>query len=671
MAMSIGLFTYNTTAFAQQDDLGGMGGLGDEMALFQEIPSVFGASKYEQKVTDAPSSISIVTSDEIKKYGYRTLADILRSQRGFYVTSDRSYSYLGVRGFNRPGDHNTRILLLVDGHRINDNIYSTAYIGEEFSLDIDIIDRVEVIRGPSSSIYGTNAFFGVINVITKRGRYYKGTELSGVAGDHDTYKGGFVYGNKFPGEWEVMFSGSGYDANGEDWYYAEFENTNLGIANNGVATGLDWERKHSAFLKASNGPLTLTANYGRRDDAYPTAPWETAFNPPSARTIDERAYIDLNIEKTLENQVALVGRLYYDHYSFKGEYTSDNFDTTPALDMHIDTKNGDGKWYGAELHLSKTFLANLLIVAGGEYINNAKQDQVYTKAAFEPAPTTLLEVYQNSTLWALFCQTELKLNDKWIINAGVRYDDYQTFGNTTNPRAAIIFKPITNTTFKALYGTAFRAPNAYELYFDDGTSQKGNLNIKPETIDTYELIWEQYIGKGFQTTLSGFYYEIKNLITQETDIADTMLVYNNCGFVVESIGLEAGFEGKFKNGIESRLTYTYQKTTAQPIGMALTNSPKNMAKLNLIFPLFGEKIFLGVEEQYVDTRKTISGNSVSDYTITNLTVFSKNLVDNMELSASVYNLFNNNYSDPGSAEHTQDAIEQDGMKFRIKLTYTF
>jgi outer membrane receptor for ferrienterochelin and colicins len=101
----------------------------EEALLFSEIPSVIGASKYEQKVTEAPSSVSIITSSEIKKYGYRTLADILRGVTSFFVTYDRNYSYVGVRGFGRPGDYNTRILLLIDGHRTNDNVYDSAMIG--------------------------------------------------------------------------------------------------------------------------------------------------------------------------------------------------------------------------------------------------------------------------------------------------------------------------------------------------------------------------------------------------------------------------------------------------------------------------------------------------------------------------------------------------------------
>jgi iron complex outermembrane receptor protein len=100
-----------------------------------EVNTVYGASKYEQKLIEAPAAVSIVTSLDIKRNGYRTLADILRSVRGFYTTYDRNYHYLGMRGFSRPGDYNTRFLLLVDGHRINDSIYNTASIGTEFPVD--------------------------------------------------------------------------------------------------------------------------------------------------------------------------------------------------------------------------------------------------------------------------------------------------------------------------------------------------------------------------------------------------------------------------------------------------------------------------------------------------------------------------------------------------------
>src|ERR1700737_269716 len=161
-----------------------------------EIDSVYGASGFMQKVTEAPASVTIITSEEIQRYGYRTLADILRSVRGFYVSNDRNYSYLGVRGYGLPGDYNSRITLLIDGHRLNDNIFDGALIGTEFPIDVDLIDRVEVIRGPNSSLYVASAFLGVINVITKRGRDLQKISVAGQVASYGSSQGRVSYGDR-------------------------------------------------------------------------------------------------------------------------------------------------------------------------------------------------------------------------------------------------------------------------------------------------------------------------------------------------------------------------------------------------------------------------------------------------------------------------------------------
>jgi len=150
---------------------------------------VYAASKHAQNLNDAPSSVTIITAEEIQEYGYRTLADVLQSVRSFYITSDRLYSYVGVRGFGRLGDWNSRILLLVDGHRINDNIDGQASIGSEFPVDVNLIQRVEIIRGPSSSLYGADAFFAVVNVITRKAPDLKGVELGFTPSSFHSYQG--------------------------------------------------------------------------------------------------------------------------------------------------------------------------------------------------------------------------------------------------------------------------------------------------------------------------------------------------------------------------------------------------------------------------------------------------------------------------------------------------
>src|SRR6186713_1549412 len=153
-----------------------------EELMGMDAGRVFGASERLQPVTEAPASVSFITAEEIRRYGYRTLADILRGVRGFYVTNDRNFSLLGAQGFAKPGDYNSRILLLVNGHRVNDNVFGQAEIGAEFGMDPAMFERVEIIRGPASSLYGDSAFFAVVNVITRSGASLGGGSITVEAG---------------------------------------------------------------------------------------------------------------------------------------------------------------------------------------------------------------------------------------------------------------------------------------------------------------------------------------------------------------------------------------------------------------------------------------------------------------------------------------------------------
>ena len=257
------------------------------------------------------------------------------------------------------------------------------------------------------------------------------------------------------------------------------------------------------------------------------------------------------------------------------------------------------------------------------------------------------------------------------LNAGVRDDYYDTFHNTVNPRAGLIYSPVGGTTLKLLYGRAFRAPNAFELNYDDGGSaSKSNPDLDPETINTYELVLEQVLIKDLRLVASGFHYDIDNLIVQTIDPGDGLIVYQNVEEVTSS-GLEVELQGKLPEGLTGRISYAFQRTKDKQTDELLTNSPEHMAKLSLIVPLHEDELFAGVELQYLSSRKTLAERHTQDVLLANLTVFSQKLMEGLEVSASVYNLFNWKYGDPGSAEHRQDIIEQDGISFRIKLTYSF
>ena len=208
-----------------------------EQLMSLDAGRVFGASGRIQPVTEAPASVSFITAEEIARYGYRTLADILRGVRGMYVTDDRNFSYLGTRGFGNPGDYNSRVLLLVNGHRVNDNVFGQAEIGAEFGIDPALFERVEIIRGPASSLYGNSAFFAVVNVITKSGAALAGPSLTVEAGTLGTQLTRASFGRRFASGLDVALSGTyEHSAGVNQLYFPAFDAPGT---NNGIARGLD------------------------------------------------------------------------------------------------------------------------------------------------------------------------------------------------------------------------------------------------------------------------------------------------------------------------------------------------------------------------------------------------------------------------------------------------
>ncbi len=631
--------------------------------------TVYGASKFEQSLSEAPSSVTIVTSDEIKKYGYRTLGEILQAQRSLLISSDRNYSYSGVRGFSRTGDYSSRVLILIDGHRTNENVFDSGFYGYEFPLDVDLIERVEIIRGPASSLYGNNAFFSTINVVTRRGSDLKGVEIAGDGGSMNSYNGRLSYGNRYKNGLEVLLSGSIHDSDGDkSLYYPEFDQRlNPGdpsATNNGIAHNLDYERSHSFFTRLSLHDLTLEGAYVDRKKGVPTAPYGAAFDTDMF-TVDKRGFVDLKYEHAYP-QVGVMARIFYDHYDYHSPFPSNAAATgdPPALVINWDSAKND--WLGTELQFTKVLFDRHRVIAGGEYVYNMVQ--AFENHDIDPFQQ-YLDVNKTTSKSGLYLQDEFTILKNLTLNAGIRYDHFSTFGDTFSPRATLIYTPFKKTTVKLIYGEAFRAPNNYELYYDDTIFQKGNKNLKPEKVRTYEAVIEQMIGENLRLSVDGFYTETENHIVQERDPADDLLVFNNVEGE-KSTGGEVELEGKWQNGLQGRVSYCYQDAREKKTNEWLLNSPQHVVKFNLIVPLYRDKLFAGTEVRYLSERRT-KNSSTGGFAVANLTLFSQRLLPGLELSGSIYNLFDINWNEPGSADHLQELIPMDGRTFRVKMTYKF
>ena len=162
---------------------------------------------------------------------------------------------------------------------------------------------------------------------------------------------------------------------------------------------------------------------------------------------------------------------------------------------------------------------------------------------------------------------------------------------------------------------------------------------------------------------------MRNVISQVID-TDGLLVFRNLDDV-EGHGIEAEIAATFPNGFKGRLSYAYQESGYENSDEIWSNSPRHLAKVNISFPLLNDDLFLSLEEQYTHRLKTLSERGAGSYYLTNATLLWCLPDGRTELSGSVYNLFDRRYALPGSKEHEQDSIEQDGISLRATLNYRF
>ncbi len=639
--------------------------LEQDLALFkaeQEGQVVISASRYKQMVGEAPASVTIITANEINRYGWRTLADVFRSVRGFYVSDDRNYSYLGVRGFSRPGDFNIRILSLLNGHTLNDDIYQAFLLGRESGIDLDIVDRIEIVRGPGSALYGTSAFFAVVNIVTKKGIDLSGFRTSAEVGSFNTNKGILTYGQRYNNGLDLLFHASYTRSSGQTLYFREFDD-GVPAHNSGYAEDSDGESVYSFFSRLQYRDFRFQGTFYDRGKEIPTASYDAVFNDGREESFDGRYFVELEYAPRWRQGVELLLRTYFNWYRYKADYplaSALNKDYTP------------GHWFGGEVRVDWKASDRHRLIAGME----AQGHHVLLRNYDEEPFFSYLDYRDQFRLYSVYLQDEMRLLRSLALTAGVRYDTYQGYGakqkNRVTPRTALIYEPIQGSIIKLLYGQAFRVPNSYELFYCGGNSTfVCNPDLKSETISTYEGVFEQAMGSNLKGSLSVYLYDIKNLINLTT-LSGGSLQFQNLDRV-RGIGTESELRARWASDVEGYLSYTYQGAKNRQTREELSNSPNHTAKAGLVLPLAPKAASLGIEGQYIGRRRTIqSGEMVSAYLIANLNLTLHNLYKNIEVQSSIHNLFDSGYEDPASDEHDPILrIPQKPRNFNVKVTYLF
>lgn len=614
------------------------------MEQLMEVELVRSASRHPQSLREAPSAVTVVTAEEIRRQGYRTLADVLAALPSFYVTYDRNYSYVGVRGFGRPGDYSTRVLVLVNGARANDNVYEGVYVGSEFLLDMDLVERVEVVRGPAASLYGNSALFAVVNVVTRRGAQMQGGEVSAGAGAFGTFNARAAYGRRTKGGLDFMLAASVLDSAGQDLFYPEYAGaTDTG----GWARGRDGEAARKSFASAEWRGFTLHAAQVWRRKDVPTGAYGTIFGDPDSRTWDAMRQFALQYEREV-GRASLSGRVQHQQYDYRGHY--------PYGPDGLWADSANGRWWRGEAGASIPLRHRHVLTFGleGQLDTRQDQDAGYAGSSAE------LDVRDSGTRWGAYVQEELRLGPL-TAHVGMRHDSFEAYGHTS-PRLALVHQSGAGT-IKLLFGTAFRAPNEYERHY-----YGENDSLRPETIRTLEAIVERSFGADTRVTLSAFENRISRLITVTGEASE--LSFFNAG-AIHSHGIEAAGEWRRPQGLRGRASYSWQTTHEAATGTELTNSPRHAAKLGLDIPLASRHAWAGLALRYQSRRLTLAGSQVPASTLADLTLSAPRLFKGAGVLVSVRDVFDAQHADPGSEEHRQDAIAQDGRAFHIQMSWAF
>ncbi len=635
--------------------------------VLTQAEEVTAASRNTEGVEDAPSSVSIVSSRELRALRYPTIVEALRGLPGVYGWNDRSYAAVGFRGLGGLGSYGNRVLVLVDGHPLNDNWLGSSYVGYDARVDLEDVERIEVIRGPGSVLYGTNAFAGVINLVTRQP-----TKVGGEVG-FSAVEGGVararVRGNVPLGpEAGLWSSASVARSGGRNFYFPELD------ARSRDADGFEAGTLEGRFYRKWFSAAWYLESHHKE---LPTGVYETLLGDPRTNQTDSRASLELKAEPRWSRAVHSMTRFHANHYRFDGDYAR------APEDGGIERDTFRGSWLGLEqrLEVQPSDLIKLTVGGEGQLHLTVKQ-----RAADESG--TFLDDSRPFQVGAAYGLLDLWPSERFHISAGARLDAYSTFGSSLNPRLALIAKPYEAGNSKLMLGKAFRAPSVYELYYNDGGfTQVESNNLEPERIYSAEL---EHTHR-FSATISGsaavFVNYVNGLVlTAGSGDEVDPIHYVNSDAPIGTLGGELTVRRDWRQGFMLALSYSVQRSRflsndspsaifsfdKSPDYRRVANSPEHLGSIKGALPILGRALTLAsrlsVESGRFDRNELSSDDpqqKTEPFAIWDVVLTGSEERHGFSWAAGVYNAFDWRYSLPVSAEFSQSTILQDGRSLLL------
>ena len=667
---------FSACAYSRDDDLTD---LTLEQLLQVEI-EVSSASKYAQKTTEAPSAVQVISANEIQRNGWKTLTEALSSLPGIYASGNGAYDFLGTRGFLVPGDYGTRFLLLIDGKPNNDNIYQQAMFGSEGWLDMSNIERIEYVPGPGSSIYGSNAEFGAVNIITRKAGDQPVTQ-AGITTSQDGRRGVSVSTRRKVDETGLVLAYTQSDKAGRDRTYNASAGTLIRAdgtpSPDGVAHGLDRQSNQQLLMRLDREDVSFTLISHERTTTPSSALYLSTFNDPSLQLVDGGTSLNLNIQHKISDAVSSSFRIGYSDFHYRGSYPY--FD--PAVGYYRNYDKTQGTMLDGEASLLIQTDAHR-VLTGIEFAKDivARQVNFYS---IDPAllGVSNFDINKPKQRTGLFVQDEWQLTHSLISNIGLRLDQSSSMPVAMSPRMGLIWQANMAWTFKLLGGKSYRLPSQYEMYYGDGIGFLPNPNLQAESIRTLEAVSEWRPNEQTRWQMSVYDNRLNNLISKLDNTGASTSQYQNMGSV-HTQGGELGLTHESGNGLFTRSSLSLGQAH-DDLGQRLCNSPNWLGKLSISAPFVGEKLRVTGELQGIGPRIHNWGGAL--YTIPaqwlgNLTLIVPNITDGIPLTIAgktsaqlrISNLFNRALTYPVSAvELTIPFVPQNGRIWTFSLNHEF
>ncbi|MDM8565731.1 TonB-dependent receptor [Candidatus Halobeggiatoa sp. HSG11] len=523
--------------------------------------SIHSATKTDEKLSDVPSVVSLITADEIATYGYRSIAEALSHTVSFIDNGDMVFHNFGVRGINAGVRSGSRtIKVMIDGHPVSFRSTSQNFLGSEL-IPMELVERIEVIRGPVSALYGANAFQGVVNIVTKQnspdnedGTYRYKIAAGKTENAGEIYQAEFVGYNSI-GNWNMNYGlGAGMsDRSGIEIppfspsYFAHQD----GVDGRTLSANSDKSRPLSFYTQINYNSkkkqrANITANFQRLDvdQAFPDLNIlrETGIN----RVQLDNGFINAGYEYDVSDRITTSYNLSYS----RGKPGSNDRVEVGANNYYLTRNLGYDAWdVSAELQWTLRDSDTLLLGVDAtienhdlETFNRVEKDSDSSMPITPKAEETL----KNHGVYA---QWLYQLTDDWRLITGVRLDSHTEYSNQTSYRLGAVGQLSKDWTVKLLAGRSFQAPSPELLYrrpIQLG-DVAGNPNLKPQIADTIELNigGNPFGNNNLQLSVTSFLTEIEDLVSYEEGKTHNLVALNNTGS--QSYGLELELRYKYQH----------------------------------------------------------------------------------------------------------------------------